>query len=679
MAAEYFPLHCHTDGSLLDGLSKPWQVAARVRQLGLGGCAMTDHGCLTSCVDFLKAMAEACKNCGHPKNRHADGGKGKCNLRDCPGCPGYEKAPLKPILGLEFYLCAQDAARREPDNRPLSHLCVLAKDIDGWRQLVKASSESNRPEFYYYKPRLDLDRLGSFAQGKMVAFSGHMGSDLANVCFGDPKSAYRAATYEEARAAAKPWPDLKKDVLALAGKYRELFGKDNFFLEIQLIDQQNLPAATIVAKTLRWVAKQTGIPTVATADSHYPAKEDAVDQRVLLCAATDMTMAQAQRKLKMGEDVQLGGFFRSNQYHIPSVEDMVKLHTPEELAGTMRVAEMCSLYSISSPPRMPKFDCPDGVPQEGFVRDLIEKGWTRKVAGKVDEAQHATYRQRIETEMGVLTKNELVPYFLIVWDICRYAQEELGCKAAKGRGSAAGSLVAHLLNITNCDPLKYDLLFERFYNDGRNAPGRVSMPDIDMDFPIAKREPIKAYVRKKYGEEHVCEMATFGRMQGRGALTDVLRAWEWGTHEQRKEITANIPDESEIADLLQEMREETGEASIIQWALENNGDALKEWCVLNEDGTLDGELRQYFAQAIRLEGTKRSQSKHAAGIIISTEPLADIVPMSYDKGTGRMNAALDMKALEDMGALKMDCLGVAAYDKCRGAFNSARTGKVVVE
>ena len=241
------PLHLHTHYSLLDGLSKPSQVAERCSELGYTSCALTDHGTISGAVAFTQAMKT--------KN-------------------------IKPILGCEFYLSQQDCTVKNEENKKLSHLCVLAKNKKGWHNLIQAVSKSNDEENYYYKPRLDLNTLGQFADGNLIAFSGHLGSDLANAIFIDPKSAYNAKTEEEAIRFTHPdWVD---NVLFIANKYKEIFGKDNFFIEIQAIDQDKSPAATVVAKGLRYIAKKYKFQSVATADSHYPRREDAEDQLLLL-------------------------------------------------------------------------------------------------------------------------------------------------------------------------------------------------------------------------------------------------------------------------------------------------------------------------------------------------------------------------------------------------------------
>jgi DNA polymerase-3 subunit alpha len=649
--SNWFPLHTHSHYSLLDGLSKPQQIAERCKALGHAGCALTDHGTISGSISFIKAM---------------------------------KKEGLKSVLGNEFYVVPQDASIKTPENDRRSHLVVLAKNLAGWKALVQATSASQSPEFFYRKPRLDLGRIASFGKGNFIAFSGHLGSDLANVCFVDYRKAYGARTYEAAREFVKSQADLKRDVLALAGKYQELFGKENFFLEIQLIDAINIPAAQIVANILRWVAKQLNIPCVATADSHYPAPEDAEDQRILLCSAFQTTLKEVHTKLAADEDVSLGGFFRSSRYHIPSSAEMEAIHEPEELKNSLRIAEMCEAYDVLGKPMLPQFPCPDGLDAEAYVKRLCAQGWRRRLEPLVKDGHifndatkknvpFAEYAQRMKHELQVIFEAGLAGYFLIVQDYCNWTREQ-GWLVGPGRGSGAGSLTSYLLGITNIDPLPYDLMFERFYNAGRNQPGRVSLPDIDCDFPVTKRDRIINYIKSKYGPDRVSQMVTFSRLMGRGALKDVLRAHECCSYEEMNKITEHVPDESAIADELQVMREDGKEPSIIQWALENNAEQLKEWCVLAKDGSYEGPFARYFAQAKRLEGTKRSQGKHAAGIVISASPLAEVCPMVYDKSNDCLVAGMEMADLEAMGHVKFDILGIACLDKIMGVQEILRTG-----
>lgn len=683
MTNNFTNLHVHSMYSTLDGLSKPWQIAQRAKSLGQKSIALTEHGVLAGIPDFIKACKSTCKHCGYQPNQHSNGGKGSCSIKGVI-CPGYEAEPIKPILGCELYLCPYDAIIKEKENGKHSHLCVLAKNKAGWKSLMKLVSKSNSPDFFYKKPRLNLERIQEFA-GNLIAFSGHPGSDMANVFFMDINKAYNAKTYEEAKSYLKPWKQLKFELCELADKYVQIFGKDNFFLEIQRIDKDNLPASIVISDGLRWLAKEMKLRRVATADSHYPNKIDAIDQRILICSSIGVTLSEMDKKL-LNDEEGFTTFFKSNNYHIPSYQEMTDVGCDEEeLRTTNEVADMCESYDIFNKPRLPQFECPDNLSPAQYMDILCEKGWKEKIQNKISNEKLNIYQERLEMEKKVLNEAGLAPYFLIVNDICKYSQNVLGCKKSRGRGSAAGCLISYLLDITNTDPIKYTLSFERFYDSSRNnvATGEVTFPDIDMDFPISKREQIIDYVRNKYKPEKVSQMITYSRLQGRGALTEVLRAHSWGTFEQRKAITAAIPDESKIADDLQEMLEESGEASIIMWALENDpnykinqDEKLSDYVVLLEDGSLAGPMAKLFEQAIRIEGTKKSQGKHAAGVIISPIDLEEECPMLYDKTTNLRVAGFEMAWLEAMGFVKFDFLGVAILDKIQGAVKTAATGIV---
>ncbi len=669
---KWVPLHCHSDNSLLDGLSKPSQITNRCVELGYNSCALTDHGTISGAISFLKACGSTCV-CGHSKAVHGNGKR--CYQTGCT-CETYNKFPIKAILGNEFYLCETDASIKDKSNRRLSHLVVLAKNLQGWKNLIAATSEANKKENVYYgKPRLNLEKLAGFARGDFITFSGHMGSDLANVMFVDIKLAYASKTVEQAKGFLKE--NYYKLTCELARKYQDLFGKDNFSLEIQLIDKVNLPASEIVAEVLRRVGHELKIPLTATADSHYPRREDAADQRILLCSAMKTTLNNVQRKLNEQEEVGLGAFFKGGgNYHIPSLSEMQALHTEEELANTEAIASICEAYDIFNKPAVPEFICPDEADSEKYLRELCVAGWKAKIANEIPKDKYKEYGDRVKYELSVINGYPLLRnYFLIVQDYMQWARARMLCGA--GRGSAAGCMVSHLLNITDIDPIKYDLLFERFYNSGRNTPDRVSLPDIDCDFPTSRRNEVKTYIKNKYGEARVCEMTTFGRMQGRGALKDVLRAHEYCSFEDMNKITAALPEsESDISDELQIMKEETGEVSIIKWALENTPKELAQWCSINEQGNLVGDAAPLFAQAIRLEGTKRSQSKHASGIVIATKILAELCPMIYDKGTENYICGFDMNDMEAIGLPKFDVLGLSFLDRAAGVESLIRTGEI---
>lgn len=643
----YFPCHVHSHFSLLDGLAKPTDIAKRCANLRLPGSALTDHGNIAGAIAFMSAMTS----------------KG-----------------LKPIIGCEFYVCKERPEAKS--ERHLTHLCLLAKNLKGWKELVKITSEANKPENFYYKPRLDLAGIARLVNGGLIAFSGHPGSDLADVMFNDTSLAYSSNTPHNYLKAT-----YLEDATKLALKLQDIFGKGNFFIEIQLLDHQNMPALSLLADILRQVSKGTGIPCIGTPDAHYAFREDAVDQRVLLCTSLDITMKEVRQKMVNNEQISLGNFFRSNNYCIPSYSDMVNAgHTSEELDNTLHIADMCENYSLMSSPKLPTFPCPNGMNSNEYLTQLCREGWTRRLPRIKQIIEKGEYSQddyvaRFHKEMGVLSGAGLSDYFLIVHDIVNYAMQD-GQLIGAGRGSAAGSLVLYLLGVTHIDPLEFDLMFERFYNAGRNTKDHVSLPDVDMDFEIRSREKIINYIKSRFGKDRVCQMLTFTRMQGRSALKDVLRVWDACSPAEANLITNAIPDEAEIIDHLQVMREADklaggdGDASIIQWALENHTDDLKQWAYYDEKGVLQGPMAKQFEQAIRIEGTKRSQSKHAAGVVISAEPLNECCPMVYDKSTGEMIAGMEMSNLEEMGLIKIDCLGVALLDKIHGVINLLKTGEL---
>ena len=609
---KYVPLHCHSMYSLLDGLSKPEQIAQRCKEIGASACALTDHGNIAGAIKFYSAM----KNAG-----------------------------IKPILGCELYICEQSPAIKEKENRSLSHFIILAKNYQGWKDLIKIISESNKPEYYYHKPRLNLDTLGELNSGNLLAITGHLGSTLADAILDE--------------YTLKPnWLELG---ISHVNKLKQLFNND-VFLEAQLMDKDNLTIQEDLTNAIRQIGKETNTYVICTPDAHYCRREDAVDQRILLCNNLKTTFPEISRKISNNEDVPLSCFFTSDSYHIPSQEEIASLHTLEEISNTNFVANLIENYDILSNPKLPPFDCPSGYNQDEYLRQLCRNGWREKILDIIPQEKQQPYLDRIKYELEVLQGAGLSSYFLIVQDIVSYVRDSKWLPGP-GRGSAAGCLVSYLIGITSIDPIKYNLVFERFYNSGRNTKDHISMPDIDVDIPINKREIIIQYIKDKYGHDKVSQMVTFNTVKGRGALKDVLRVYGNIGFEEMNRITKNIPDEAKIADELQEMKEETGEASIIRWALENNADKLKEWCYIDELGQLQGPLAKRFEQAIRLEGTKSNQSKHAAGIAISANPLDQTCPMVYDNKNNQLIAGMEMQDLESIGIIKFDILGIAYLDK----------------
>jgi len=510
----YIPLHVHSTLSLLDGLSQPAQIAKRCQEIGASACALTDHGNIAGTVKFYTAM---------------------------------KKAGLKPILGCELYICEQSPKIKEKENRKLSHFLVLAKNYSGWKNLIKIVSASNNPEYYYHKPRLDLPTLKDLHNGNLIGITGHLGSTLADKIL-------------DGNILKEDWESIGiEHILYL----KSIFG-EHLFLEAQLIDKDNLTIQETLTNCIRKLGKLTNTKVICTPDAHYCRKEDAVDQRVLLCNNLKITFADISRKIINDQDIPMGCFFTSDNYHIPSQEEMRNLHTEEEINNTNFVCDLIEEYNILSKPKLPLFECPSNFSQDEYLRELCRQGWKAKIANVIPKENQQIYLDRIKYELEVLQGAGLSSYFLIVQDIVNYVRSQ-GWLPGPGRGSAAGCLVSYLISITNIDPIKYGLLFERFYNEGRNTVDNISMPDIDVDIPIEKREMVIQYIKDKYGSDKVSQMVTFNTIKGRGALKDVLRVYGNITFEEMNKITKNIPDESKIADDLQEMKEETGEASIIRW------------------------------------------------------------------------------------------------------------------
>ena len=619
----YSALHVHSHYSLMDGLSKPLQIADRCKEVGITSCAITDHGSISGAVQFFSAM---------------------------------KKQGIKPILGCEIYVCKESPEIKNKTNSKLSHFLLLSKNYEGWRSLINIVSESNLECNFYRKPRLDFSTLANLLDGNIIGYCGHMGSSLANDLMSSSEN------------------DIGKIGSEFVAHMKDIFGSNNFFLESQLMDKENTPEQIELTEHIRRIGENTNTKVLCTPDAHYCRKEDAIDQRILLCNNLKTTLVDINSKLLNDEEVPMSCFFKSDNFHILSPEEMQELHTEEEIENTLYVDSLCEDYTILDRPILPDFKCPKGMDSAEYLRHLCRQGWRDKIEHNVDKNMHEKYVDRIKYELDILQGADLSSYFLIVQDIVRYVKDS-SWLPGPGRGSAAGCLVSYLIGITSIDPIKYDLIFERFYNAGRNTGGHISMPDIDIDVPINKREEIISYIKNQYGEDKVSQMITFNTMKGRGALKEVLRVYGNITFDEMNKITKFIPDEAKIADELQEMREDTGEASIIRWALENNVDKLKEWCYINDEGQLSGPLAKRFEQAMRLEGTKSNQSKHAAGIVISKDPLRSVCPMVYDSKNKQSIAGMEMQDLESLGVIKFDVLGIAMLDKIMTISNILKTGE----
>jgi DNA polymerase-3 subunit alpha len=391
---------------------------------------------------------------------------------------------------------------------------------------------------------------------------------------------------------------------------------------------------------------------------YYVTKDEAEAHRVLLCSGMKTTLPKIQKLIKSGEQVDNHKFFTTDDFYLPEPHEIKD--SEEEIKLLNKICDMCEDYEIASKPMLPKFECPDGLDEDEYLTDLCRTGWKNRLIpqGKIsDPDKKEEYLQRIKKELDVIFKANLSGYFLIVQDIINSVKKR-GWLAGPGRGSAAGCLVSYLIGVTEVDPIEYDLIFERFYNEGRNTDEYISLPDIDMDVPAEHRDEVIYYIKEKYGQDKVGQMITFGRLQGRAALKEVLRINDAVSFMEMNRITDGIPDEATISDQLELMEDR----SIIKWTLENEPDELKNWCSMDEDGTLSGSLAHLFEQAIKIEGTNKSQGKHPAGVIISKHNLADACPMTLDK-TGDPVVAFEMTALEAQGHVKFDVLGIDLLSK----------------
>tara|TARA_B100000902_G_scaffold142558_1_gene140171 strand:+ start:10899 stop:12458 length:1560 start_codon:yes stop_codon:yes gene_type:complete len=389
--------------------------------------------------------------------------------------------------------------------------------------------------------------------------------------------------------------------------------------------------------------------------SYYVLPQQAKLHRILLCSALKTTLPKIQNKIRKNELSK-----EWLEYFTKEDKCIKKANVTKEL---QEIYESCEEYEIVSPPMLPKFVCPQGLSQEEYLTKMARSGYTKFVKPKVgkNKEKQQIYGDRFRKELQVIKDADLFGYFLIVQDIIRHIEQDMGCLAGPGRGSAAGCLISYLIGITKIDPVEHDLLFERFYNAGRNTGGHVSLPDIDMDVPGKRRDDVIDYLKDTYGYDHVSQMITFGRLQGRSAIKEVLRVNEACSFSEMNAITKSVPNEADISDQLAEMDEE--DRSIIRWALINRADELRDFCHVTDSGTLEGDYAEYFQQAIDIEGTFKTQGKHAAGVVISKDKLQDVCPMIKQKGSTEKIAGLEMSDLEALGHVKFDVLGINLLDK----------------
>ncbi len=400
----------------------------------------------------------------------------------------------------------------------------------------------------------------------------------------------------------------------------------------------------------------------AFAKSNYTNKDQAELHRIVLCGKLKTTLNKIRKNGLAEQDAQYGAFFESSDFYVKDRLESSKLIVDDpRMEDFEEIFFKCKNYDILSKPMLPVFETPNGQSEKDYLRELARDGWKKLLGDKVTgQEERQVYGDRFRKEFEVFEKANLFGYFLIVWDILNWCREQ-GWMVGPGRGSAAGCLISYLIGITQIDPIEFDLLFERFYNEGRNTDDHVSLPDIDMDVPGNKRDEIVARLKETYGADNVSQMLTFGRLQGRSAMKEVLRVNDACGFAEMNEITKYIPDEAAISDQLSQMDEE--DRSIIRWALQNRADDLMDYCHIDDEGRLQGDFAEYFQQAIDIEGTFKTQGKHAAGVVISAESLYKVCPMVNQKSGGEKIAGLEMNDLEALGHVKFDLLGLNLLDK----------------
>ena len=552
---EFTHLHVHTEYSLLDGSNKIKEYVARVKELGMDSAAITDHGVMYGVIDFYRAA-------------RAEG--------------------INPILGCEVYVAPGSRFDREAGSGEdrYYHLVLLAENNQGYANLMKIVSKGFT-EGFYYKPRVDLAVLKEYHEG-IIALSACLAGEVARYL--------QRGMYEDAKAAAL--------------RYQDIFGKGNFFLELQ---DHGIPAQRLVNQELLRMHEETGIDLVATNDVHYTRAEDADPHDILLCLQTNKKLADEDRMR-----------YEGGQYYVKSPEEMAELfpYALEALENTHKIAQRCHVEIEFGVTKLPRFDVPDGLTSWEYLNKLCFEGLEERYQPVTEEL-----KARLNYELSTIKNMGYVDYFLIVWDFIKYARDH-DIMVGPGRGSAAGSLVAYTLGITQLDPIRYDLLFERFLN-----PERVSMPDFDIDFCVEGRPAVKEYVIQKYGADRVTEIITFDFFKARGAIRDVGRVLHL-PYAFCDQIAKKIDPRQTIAETLA-----APDGKELQQLLHTNADAKK---------LLD------LAQ--KIEGVPRHTSTHAAGVIISAIPLLEMVPLQKNEDT--IVTQYPMGDLETLGFLKFDFLGL---------------------
>lgn len=554
LTKQFTHLHLHTEYSLLDGACRIDRLMERIQELGQTAVAITDHGAMYGCVDFYKAA---------------------------------KKAGIKPIIGCEVYVASR--TRFDKVNRidGSYHLVLLCKNEIGYKNLIKMVS-AGFIEGFYNKPRIDHELLERHHEGLIC---------LSACLAGEVPQALLAGDYERAKQ--------------LALYYENLFGKGNYYIEIQ---DHGIEEQRRVLPLLVRLSRETGIPLVATNDSHYLRQEDSKMQHVLICIQTNKTVHDDD-VLEFGTD----------EFYVKSTQEMYDLFSawPEACENTNKIAEMCNFDFEFGVTKLPYFEAPDGMDNKDYFVQLCEAGLHKHYGPQVSPE----IRQRLDYEIGIIDRMGYINYYLIVFDFINYAKSQ-GIPVGPGRGSGAGSLAAYCIGITNIDPIQYNLLFERFLN-----PERVSMPDFDVDFCYERRQEVIDYVIRKYGADHVAQIVTFGTMAARAAIRDVGRVLDM-PYQAVDTIAKLVPMEPKMT---------------LQKAMKTSRELAARY-------EAEPEVRELFDTALKLEGMPRHASTHAAGVVITREAADEYVPLATNDGNPVTQ--FTMTTIEELGLLKMDFLGL---------------------
>lgn len=673
----YTLYHCHSDGSLLDGFAKPKEIVQRAKELNMKSIGISDHG---NVINHIKFHSECKKN------------------------------GIKPILGIELYCSLEPAYLKV--NRDHTHMVMFAKNKNGLKDLWRMVSYSNKPEIYYYKPRLQLHNVldketnqtwygvEEFTKNNnIIGISGHQGSYLSDNLFadifGDPekrKQDIRKA-YGQYKEADEKYHEkfLKANWLEstcnLALELENVFGKGNFFIELQdelnPNDQLPLWVHPVIVNCLREVSKCTGIPAIASSDPHYAYKEQAIDQRAVVMINMREDEESVQKKLDSSDETDVMVFFGSDQFFIHSYEEMSEKFSRDELELTNRISDLVEEYEIKEPQQIPTFpvdtvefdknnqylkDCP--TDQDKLLMYLAIKGAQELKPWEISGIDKKLYWDRLQEEAKILFKAGLSNYLLLVWDFMSFAnyrpadgsfdwQANLRnngdidpLPTGAGRGSIGGCLTAYFLKIHKADSLKYNLLFSRFFNEARIG----DLADIDTDLSIAARDIIVQYLEWKYGSNRVAQILTLGKIMGKQGIRDLIRikGIKNGV-DLASEISEFVPDEASIADELQLMKNEGDDGKILEWCLENSEDFKKYYN--------SPELKTIIDQAIRIEGTYRNAGRHASGFVIANDDVENLYPMVLDTKSKKQIIGFDMKNIASTSAVKIDLLGLGLLSK----------------